>query len=165
MLITFIAHTKRGTLFCANYWSILQQHSLCWLCSFILSCSNNLNGFADLCFFTLSYIFTCFYITLYAFIRFLYAFSMRLYPFICFCTLLYAFVRLYMPLYAFICFHMLLYAFICFYMLYMLFTCFKSKCVTTRRTTTRPRVTRLPALPAEAGKKVTFCIGASRSII
>ena len=120
MLITFIAHTKRGTLFCANYWSILQQHSLCWLCSFILSCSNNLNGFADLCFFTLSYIFTCFYITLYAFIRFLYAFCMRLYPFICFCTLLYAFVRfctllyafvrLYMPLYAFICFHMLLYA-------------------------------------------------------
>ena len=36
-------------------------------------------------------------------------------------------------------------------MLYMLFTCFKSKCVTRRRT--RPRVTRLRALPAEAGKK------------
>ena len=39
-------------------------------------------------------------------------------------------------------------------MLYMLFTCFNSKCVTpTRR---RPRVTRLPALPAEAGKNSVF---------
>ena len=57
--------------------------------------------------------------------------------------------------YAFKCFYMLSYAFICFHMLYMLFTCFKSKCVTRRTTTTTwPRVTRLPALPAEAGKNL-----------
>ena len=65
----------------------------------------------------------------------------------------YAIIRFYKLSYAFICFYTLLYAFICFYMLY---TCFKSKCVTTRRTTTRPRVTRLPALPAEAGKNVEY---------
>ena len=54
-------------------------------------------------------------------------------------------------------FQMLLYVFICFHTLYMLFTCFKSKCVTTTTTTRWPRVTRLPALPAEAGKK-NLCI-------
>ena len=49
-----------------------------------------------------------------------------------------------MLLFAFICFHYALHAF------YMLLTCFISKSVTTPRR--RPRVTRLPALPAEAGK-------------
>ena len=63
-------------------------------------------------------------------------------------------IRLKMVLFAFLCFTC---AFICFPMLYMLFTCSNSKCVTTTRRTRWPRVTRLPALPAEAGKKHLPC--------
>ena len=69
--------------------------------------------------------------------------------------LTYAYIRLHMLIYAFKRFHMLLlrlytllYAITCFYM-------HRTKSVTTRTTPTRrPRVTRLPALPAEAGKKL-----------
>ena len=77
-----------------------------------------------------------------AFIRF----YMLSYAYVCLHTLAYAYIHLHMLSYAFI---VLLYTFTCFYM-------HKTKSVTT--TTRRPRVTRLPALPAEAGKNHTNSI-------
>ena len=92
--------------------------------------------------YTLTYAFKCFHMLSNASIRFQ--------------TLWNAYIRLHMLTYAYIHirFHMLLlllytllYAITCFYM-------HRTKSVTTRTTPTRrPRVTRLPALPAEAGKK------------
>ena len=103
--------------------------------------------YAYICLHTLTYAYICLHTLAYAYIHILTLTNAykRLH------TLTYAYIRLHMLIYAFKRFHMLL---LCLYTLLYAITCFymhRTKSVTTTRW---PRVTRLPALPAEAGKKM-----------
>ena len=117
MLLTFIAHTKRGTFFCANYGSILLTliaallWMLMWLKILVLfKLLKWTNALGCLIWMALSHQKVCLFKCECSFMRF-YTSS---YALICFQTLsslsAHAFICFYMLSYSFIHFHMLSYA-------------------------------------------------------